>query len=75
MYFLAKIKIIIFTAVKYRSILHEHVILMYFPGPFVCPAYYYKCRNSFCIEDQYVCDGVAQCEHGEDEVGCGKMIR
>ena len=21
-----------------------------------------------------MCDGVAQCEHGEDEQGCGKMI-
>ena len=21
-----------------------------------------------------MCDGIAQCEHGEDEVGCGKII-
>ena len=38
---------------------------------FVCPAYFYKCPKSFCLDGQYVCDGTPHCPDGEDELGCG----
>ena len=43
-----------------------------FSGVFECPSDFYKCPKSFCIEKQFVCDGVPQCENGEDELHCGK---
>ena len=39
---------------------------------FVCPAYHFKCPGSFCIESQYVCDGILQCKDGQDEENCSK---
>ena len=38
---------------------------------FKCPANYFKCRGSFCLDTQYVCDGISQCADGEDEDSCG----
>ena len=45
---------------------------MYFAEDFVCPENYFKCPESFCVEKQYVCDGIPQCESGEDENDCGE---
>ena len=39
---------------------------------FVCPTYHFKCPRSFCIESQYVCDGILQCKDGQDEENCSK---
>ena len=39
---------------------------------FECPANYFKCQQSFCLDTQYVCDGIAQCADGEDEEECGR---
>ena len=38
---------------------------------FVCPENYFKCRGSFCLDAQYVCDGISQCADGQDEDSCG----
>ena len=45
----------------------------FFSEVFECPADFFKCPDSFCIEKQFVCDGVPQCENGEDEQHCGKL--
>ena len=35
---------------------------------FVCPENYFKCRGSFCLDAQYVCDGISQCADGETKI-------
>ena len=40
---------------------------------FSCLSGYYKCKKSFCLERRFVCDGVKQCEYGEDEENCGNV--
>ena len=39
----------------------------------VCPAGYFKCPGSYCIEDRFVCDQEHHCEWGEDERNCGEF--
>ena len=39
---------------------------------FSCPSGYYKCRESFCLERRFICDGEVQCAHKDDEQQCGK---
>ena len=43
----------------------------YFSESFDCPADYFKCPNSFCLDSRFVCDGRWHCQHGVDEVACG----
>ena len=33
-----------------------------------------KCHQSFCLASHFICDGVKQCQYGEDEQNCGKYI-
>ena len=49
------------------------VKLHIFSELFECPSDFFKCPDDFCIEKQFVCDGVPQCENGEDEQQCGKL--
>ena len=44
---------------------------VYIAASFPCPKGYVKCHKSFCLENRFVCDGIQQCEHGEDEKHCG----
>ena len=48
------------------------VLVVLFLEIFTCPVGFFKCPGSFCVEIQYVCDGVAHCHHGEDEHNCGE---
>ena len=34
----------------------------------------FKCINSFCIPIRRLCDGVIDCPHGDDELGCDQFI-
>uniref|UniRef100_A0A2C9KX86 G-protein coupled receptors family 1 profile domain-containing protein n=1 Tax=Biomphalaria glabrata TaxID=6526 RepID=A0A2C9KX86_BIOGL len=34
---------------------------------FICPESFFKCRNSYCIPDTFMLDGVLDCPLGEDE--------
>ena len=45
-----------------------------FVASFLCPKNFFKCHNSFCLEVKLVCDGESQCENGEDELNCGKIV-
>ena len=45
-----------------------------FSEAYICPSGYFKCRNSFCLESRFVCDGETQCLTGEDERGCGTVL-
>lgn len=47
------------------------ILLFYFEASFACPDNYFKCPDSFCIEDRFVCDKKNHCENGEDEQNCG----
>ncbi|KAK3098302.1 hypothetical protein FSP39_018119 [Pinctada imbricata] len=37
---------------------------------FKCPMGFVKCRNSYCIGVELMCDGVKHCAGGEDEMNC-----
>ena len=52
-------------------VFHKHIFQLYFAETFMCPENYFKCPESFCVEKQYVCDGIAHCQSGEDEQDCG----
>ena len=45
-----------------------------FVASVLCPKDFFKCHNSFCLEVKLVCDGESQCENGEDEINCGKIV-
>jgi len=34
-----------------------------------CPGFF-RCRQGFCLEQEYLCDGIPQCPDGEDELLC-----
>lgn len=34
----------------------------------------FRCGSSGCISMSAQCDGHVDCEHGEDELSCGKKI-
>ena len=42
-------------------------------GNFSCPPGFLKCSNSYCIPPKLMCNGVLDCQHGEDEQDCGKI--
>ncbi|KAL4238889.1 hypothetical protein ACF0H5_003596 [Mactra antiquata] len=37
----------------------------------LCPNGTVKCPRSYCIPLNFICDGINQCQGGEDEFGCG----
>lgn len=39
---------------------------------FNCSLGYLKCPNSYCIPPTLLCNGVPDCQLGEDEQDCGK---
>ena len=39
---------------------------------FECGPGWVKCSNSYCIPVEDVCNGVRDCQHGEDEQMCGQ---
>ena len=38
-----------------------------------CPIDTFQCKSGDCISWDYVCDGIIQCQNGEDESICGKI--
>lgn len=36
-----------------------------------CPLEHLKCRSGKCVVASSLCDGVSDCEGGEDEESCG----
>lgn len=42
-------------------------------GQVVCPVWHVLCDGDRCIPAEWLCDGEADCDSGEDENGCGKL--
>lgn len=40
----------------------------------MCEEGEFKCNDSKCIQEDYVCDGFLDCNDGSDEFNCGKSI-
>ena len=47
-------------------------IKIFISESFLCPSGFFKCPESFCLEDRFVCDGEKHCKTGEDEQNCGR---
>uniref|UniRef100_T1H8D0 Sortilin-related receptor n=1 Tax=Rhodnius prolixus TaxID=13249 RepID=T1H8D0_RHOPR len=42
--------------------------------PTVCSANKFRCENGACIQQSWVCDGLPDCSHGEDEKHCDASV-
>ena len=58
----------------FLGIISQEGISILISEDFACPVDHFKCPRSFCIESQYLCDGILQCKDGEDEENCGKYL-
>lgn len=46
----------------------------FLPGVYQpCKGNEFACSNGFCINQNWVCDGMADCLDNSDEDGCGKQ--
>ncbi|XP_075232916.1 sortilin-related receptor-like [Lycorma delicatula] len=40
----------------------------------ICQARQFQCNSGICIPDSWVCDGIKDCDKGEDEAHCSKKL-
>ena len=72
-YLIVGFPIFVFLCV-FLGIISQEGISILISEDFACPVDHFKCPRSFCIESQYLCDGILQCKDGEDEENCGKYL-
>lgn len=39
-------------------------------GDDFCRENYYKCKWSYCVSVENICDGIIHCPNGDDEINC-----
>ena len=39
----------------------------------ICKEGEFVCTNGDCVSNEYVCDGIADCDDGSDESSCGEF--
>lgn len=43
-------------------------------SPSVCQTHQFRCNSGSCIQDSWICDGIRDCDGGEDEENCNGTV-